>query len=102
MIRTTRARRGASHPSEWSDAIEDFAGIDAAKKGFMGSMLGYGDRPTFDARQIALHVPDPGEASKFIRRGSSKGTVLVRSMIWTPLRTPNRYGFILGFQRRVW
>ena len=32
----------------------------------------------------------------------SSGTVLVRSMMWIPLRTPKMYGSILGFQRRVW
>ena len=33
--------------------------------------------------------------------GAAVGTVWVRSMMWTPLRTPKMYGAIIGFQRRV-
>ena len=36
-----------------------------------------------------------------LERPCSMGRVWVRSMTCTPLRTPNRYGAIFGFQRRV-
>src|SRR6185312_9836196 len=33
---------------------------------------------------------------------ANSGTDCDRSMMWTPLRSPKMYGFILGFQRWVW
>ena len=55
--------------------------------------------PDFKTDRLASAILDfPSGPATF----TCSGTVLVRSMIWTPLRTPNRYGFILGFQRRVW
>src|SRR4249919_476226 len=36
------------------------------------------------------------------RAASRRCTVWARSMMWIPLRSAKMYGFILGFQRRVW
>jgi len=63
-----RARRGMSHPSEWADVTDAYEGIDAAKKGFFGSLIGYGGRPTLDARQINMHAIDPKLAENAMRR----------------------------------
>jgi len=63
-----RASRGQATPEEWHAAMTGIPGIKAAKRGFMGSMLGYGDMPTFDARQIERHVIDPSLADKFTGR----------------------------------
>jgi hypothetical protein len=40
----------------WRDFATSLHGIKYAKSGFLASLLGRGDQPTFDARQIALHV----------------------------------------------
>jgi hypothetical protein len=41
---------------DWRDFATSLHGIKYAKSGFLASLLGRGDQPTFDARQIALHV----------------------------------------------
>jgi hypothetical protein len=43
-------------PDDYRDYAEQLKGIAAAKSGFVGSLLGRGDLPTFDARQIYLHT----------------------------------------------
>jgi hypothetical protein len=63
-----RASRGIRSPSQWAAATDPYEGIDAAKKGFFGSMIGYGDRPTLDARQLNLHAVDPDMAKNVMRR----------------------------------
>jgi hypothetical protein len=68
-----RASRGHGDPSEWSDVMSPFAGIGPAKKGFMGSMIGYGGKPTLDARQLNLHTYDPDLLDKFGARGGGRG-----------------------------
>ena len=68
------------------------------------------DRSTLEAVQLAglklrfaaLRNAIPTLKKLADEAGVHEIRVLVRSMMWTPLRTPNRYGFILGFQRRVW
>ena len=54
---------------------------------------------------VACGVTRPPAAvvSRTARRArSSIGTVCCRSMMWTWLRTPKRYGAMRGFHRRVW
>jgi len=69
-----RAYRGLSDPQEWRDATDDLRGIGPSKKGFYASLLGRGDQPTLDARQITLHTGKPTkEASKYIARRGGKG-----------------------------
>lgn len=71
------AREGASNPEDWVRFVKDkVRGVDAAKAGFVGAMLGRGDLPTLDARQIILQTGRPTkEASKFLSRGSGTGAV---------------------------
>lgn len=71
------AREGASDPRDWTNFFRsDVKGVDAAKAGFVGSMLGRGDLPTLDARQIILQTGRPtSEAGKYLSRGGGAGSV---------------------------
>lgn len=71
------AREGASDPREWTNFFrQDVKGVDAAKAGFVGSLLGRGDLPTLDARQIVLQTGRPtSEAGKYLSRGGGAGSV---------------------------
>jgi hypothetical protein len=69
-----RNAAGQGDPSEWHDVMRDIKGIDAAKRGFFGSMIGYGDLPTLDARQLQLNAPETRVGfEKFMRRGKGAG-----------------------------
>jgi hypothetical protein len=59
---------------EWRDFATKLHGIKYAKSGFIGSLLGRGDQPTFDARQIALHVGrgKDDEEKKFLSNARSR------------------------------
>ena len=54
---------------------EQMKGVAGAKSGFIGSMLGRGDLPTFDARQINLHTANqaPVGISSIMNRGKGLG-----------------------------
>jgi len=59
---------------EWRKFAQGIYGIGPAKSGFLPSMLGRGDIPTLDARQLNLHTLDSGDsASKFMRRQGGAG-----------------------------
>lgn len=59
---------------QWRGFAQDLEGIGPAKSGFLASLLGRGDLPTLDARQIRLHTGAPtDEASKFMRRRGGAG-----------------------------
>ena len=45
---------------DYRPVAEAMSGVGPAKSGFVGSMLGMGDLPTLDARQLELHAPGPG------------------------------------------
>jgi hypothetical protein len=58
----------------YRDTSQQIRGIGPAKSGFMASLLGRGDFPTLDARQINLHTGEGGEqAKKYMRRGYGEG-----------------------------
>lgn len=59
---------------DYRNWAEQLKGIAGAKSGFIGSMLGRGDLPTLDARQLNLHAlpADVGIAS-IMNRGKGKG-----------------------------
>lgn len=63
---------GVDDYRDWAEGIKGIAG---AKSGFVGSMLGRGDLPTFDARQIALHTGNeaPVGIGSIMNRGKGKG-----------------------------
>lgn len=64
-------------PEDYRDYAEGLKGIAGSKSGFIGSMLGRGDLPTFDARQIYLHTagePLPTATSaSILNRGKGLG-----------------------------
>jgi len=60
--------------AQWRDFAQSLNGIGPAKSGFIASMLGRGDLPTLDARQLVLQTGQPAKAaSKFMRRGDGAG-----------------------------
>ena len=59
-----RALVGKSDPAEWRNFSKGLHGIGTAKAGFTASMLGRGDQPTLDARQVILQTGMPTSAAK--------------------------------------
>ena len=58
----------------YRDWAEKLKGIAGAKSGFIGSMLGRGDLPTLDARQLNLHtLPADVGVGSIMNRGKGKG-----------------------------
>jgi len=69
-----QAQQGTSSPSEWRDFIQGVRGVGPSKAGFIASLLGRGDQPTLDARQIVLHTGNPSkQAAPYIARRSGLG-----------------------------
>ena len=61
-------------PEEYRDFAEKLKGIAGAKSGFIGSLLGRGDLPTLDARQLNLHTQGaPVGVNAIMARGKGKG-----------------------------
>ena len=61
-------------PDEYRDFAEQLKGIAGAKSGFIGSLLGRGDLPTLDARQLNLHTEGaPVGVGAIMARGKGKG-----------------------------
>lgn len=59
---------------DYRDWAEGLKGIAGAKSGFIGSMLGRGDLPTLDARQLNLHtLPAKVGVGSIMSRGKGKG-----------------------------
>lgn len=59
---------------EYRDWAESIKGIAGAKSGFIGSMLGRGDLPTLDARQLNLHALEaPVAPQTMMQRGKGLG-----------------------------
>ena len=64
-----RAISGNSPVAEWREFGKGLSGIGTAKAGFAASMLGRGDQPTLDARQVILQTGMPTkEAAKPLAR----------------------------------
>jgi len=64
----------AGSTEDYRDWAEKLRGIAGAKSGFIGSMLGRGDLPTLDARQLNLHtLPADVGAGSIMARGKGKG-----------------------------
>lgn len=59
---------------DYRDYAEKMKGIAGAKSGFIGSLLGRGDLPTLDARQLNLHsLPASVGIGAIMARGKGKG-----------------------------
>jgi hypothetical protein len=68
------AMRGASEPAEWRAMAKDVRGVGPSKAGFLASLMGRGDQPTLDARQIIEHTGRPtSEAQAYLRRKGGEG-----------------------------
>ena len=59
-----RGLTGKSSPEEWRGFAKDLRGIGTAKAGFVASILGRGDQPTLDARQVILQTGKPTSEAK--------------------------------------
>jgi hypothetical protein len=59
-----RAISGDSPVAEWREFGKKLHGIGTAKAGFVASMLGRGDQPTLDARQVILQTGMPTSEAK--------------------------------------
>lgn len=59
-----RAVSGDSPVAEWREFGKKLHGIGTAKAGFVASMLGRGDQPTLDARQVILQTGKPTSEAK--------------------------------------
>jgi hypothetical protein len=68
-----RAGQQASPVSEWRGFTSDVAGVGPAKSGFLASLLGRGDLPTLDARQVIINTGMPTDASKSIMGRQFRG-----------------------------
>lgn len=80
----------------WFRAVSDYHGVGPSKAGFYGSMLGYGDLPVLDARQIGLHYPDVNAAKRMINaKGGEGGTQMMMRLREAQrkmgIETPERY-----------
>jgi len=63
------AQQNTSDPSEWRQFINEVRGIGPSKAGFVASLLGRGDQPTLDARQLVLHTGQPSKlAAPYLKR----------------------------------
>lgn len=68
------AQQLESRPEEWREMARQFRGIGPSKSGFVASVMGRGDQPTLDARQLILHTGEPtSEAQPFLRRKGGEG-----------------------------
>lgn len=59
-----RSLKNASSPAEWRKFSGGLRGIGTAKAGFVASMMGRGDQPTLDARQVVLQTGKPTSEAK--------------------------------------
>jgi hypothetical protein len=58
----------------WREFSKAMPGIGPAKSGFIASLLGRGDLPTLDARQLVLNTGGPAkDAGKYMRRMGGAG-----------------------------
>ena len=69
-------REQASSPNEWRAIARKMRGIGPSKSGFVASLMGRGDQPTLDARQVILQSGGPNKtAQRYIRRKGGEGGV---------------------------
>jgi hypothetical protein len=70
------AREQTSPPADWRVFTKDIRGVGPSKSGFLASLIGRGDQPTLDARQIILNTGRPTrEASPYLARKGGAGGV---------------------------
>lgn len=75
-----KAHAGTDMVSDWQRVLDDLYGIGYAKKGFMGAMLGYGQLPTFDARQINVQVEPESRRDVLNALGTKRAAEVVETL----------------------
>lgn len=75
-----KAHYGADMVSDWQRVLDNLYGIGYAKKGFMGAMLGYGQLPTFDARQINVQVEPESRRDVLNALGTKRAAEVVETL----------------------
>lgn len=75
-----KAAGGKNAVKDWQEATADLYGIRAAKQGFLGSLLGFGQLPTFDARQINLNVKPQTRKDTLQALGSTRSREVVAKL----------------------
>jgi len=73
--RSTNLSTAVTGPADqWRQTAQGMHGIGPAKSGFIASLVGRGDMPTLDARQIKLQSGStPAEAKQWMGKGSGRG-----------------------------
>jgi len=71
------AAAGTSPAIDYTNFLrENVRGVSAAKAGFIGSLIGRGDLPTLDARQIIFNTGRPtSEAAQYMSRRKGQGAI---------------------------
>lgn len=75
-----KASKGENAVEDWQDALSNLYGVREAKKGFLGSLLGFGQLPTFDARQINVNVEGESKEATLRALTSTKAREVVATL----------------------
>ena len=75
-----KAASGKNAVKDWQDATDNLYGVREAKKGFFGSLLGFGQLPTFDARQININVVSESKEDTLRALSSTKARDVVAKL----------------------
>lgn len=75
-----KAADGGDAVQDWQAALDNLYGVREAKKGFLGSLLGFGQLPTFDARQINVNVEGDSKETTLRALTSTKARDVVGTL----------------------
>ena len=75
-----KAASGKNAVKDWQEATDNLYGVREAKKGFLGSLLGFGQLPTFDARQINVNVTGESKEDTLRALSSTKARNVVAKL----------------------
>lgn len=75
-----KASKGDNAVQDWQEALDNLYGVREAKKGFLGSLLGFGQLPTFDARQINVNVERETKEETLRALSSTKAREVVSTL----------------------
>lgn len=75
-----KAAEGGDAVQDWQAALDNLYGVREAKKGFLGSLLGFGQLPTFDARQINVNVEGDSKEATLSALTSKKARDVVGTL----------------------
>ena len=75
-----KASKGDNAVEDWQAALDKLYGVREAKKGFLGSLLGFGQLPTFDARQINVNVERETKEETLRALSSTKAREVVSTL----------------------